>query len=256
MIQKIRLIFSMAYVITIASVAQSQELSKDSTSKKFYYEQGVNCTQFVKQYMSFNETFNSNMPYLLTGNIGFKKIGLRYGTNYQISNSKNNTSGSSSSSNGTPTITPPTTNESNSVIIDNRIGFYFRKWYFKKLSLNFGLDFLISNSLIKTKVESSEVGGSSTIFSKSDTKTTSTSSGYGPFLAVNFKVWKSISIGTETALYYVSGTAKQEASLFSSSTPTSPFGTYTFVTQEQSGKTSFGGTEIRIPLTLYLYFKF
>jgi hypothetical protein len=236
--------------------AAAQNLSNDTISKKFYYEQGVNCTQFVKQYFTFNETFNSNMPYLLTGNIGYKKIGLRYGTNYQISNNKNTTDGSSSSSNGPSTINPPTTNELNSVTIDNRIGLYFRKWYFKRLSLNFGLDFLISNSIIKTKSESSQTGGTVITYAKSDSKTTSQSTGYGPFLAVNYKVWKSISIGTETALYYISGTSKQEATSFTSFTPNSPFGIYSYTSQDQSGKTTFGSTEIRIPLVLYLYFKF
>lgn len=238
------------------SNAQAQDVAKDSTSKKFYYEQGLNCTQFVKQYLSFNENLSSNMPYLLTGNIGYKNIGLRYGTNYQISNSSNNSEGISSTNTNPAIITPPTVNEQSSVDIDNRIGFYYRKTYFKKLNLNIGLDYLISNSLIKTKTENTQVNSSGSTVSKSDTKTTSKSTGYGPCLAVNYKVWKNISIGTEAALYYFSGTTKQEASSFTATTPNSSFGTYTFISQEESGKTTFGGTEIRIPLTLYVYFKF
>jgi hypothetical protein len=254
---KLKTIFLLVCLVSInLKKTNAQDISTDTTSKKFYYEQGINCTQFVKQYFSFNETFNSNMPYLITGNLGFKKIGLRYGTNYQISNNKSTTDGSSGSSGGQTTISPPTTNELNSVIIDNRIGIYFRKWYFKRLNLNVGLDFLISNSTIKTRDESSLIGGSVTTYSKTDTKTISQTTGYGPFLTINYRVWKNISIGTETALYYISGTSKQEASSFNSFTPNTPFGTYSFTTQNQSSKATFGSTEIRIPLSLYLYFKF
>lgn len=129
----------------------AQELVKDSTQRSFYYEQGINCTQFVKQYLSFNENFSSNMPYLLTGNIGFKSIGLRYGTNYQISQSDNSSSGTSSSSSGISTVTPPSVNQKQLVTVDYRIGFYYRKNYFKRLNLNVGIDYLISNALVKTR---------------------------------------------------------------------------------------------------------
>lgn len=238
---------------TSITVINAQVVTADSTHKKFYYEQGINCTQFVKQYLSFNETFSSNMPYLLTGNIGFKKIGLRYGTNYQISNSKNNSSSSSSSSGGSSS-SPPLIAESNSINIDNRVGFYYRKLYFNRLSLNIGIDFLISNALVKTKNESTQASGTSTTVTKSNTKTTTNSKGYGPFMALNYKVWKNISLGTEAALYYISGTSKQEGSSFSSET--SAFLPYSFVQQDVQGKTTFKETQIRIPLTLFVYFKF
>lgn len=234
---------------------KAQEAIKDSTQKKFYYEQGINCTQFVKQYLSFNESFSSNMPYLITGNIGFKSIGLRYGTNYQISQSDNSATGTSSSNSGPSTVTPPSVNESNSVSIDNRIGFYYRKSYFKKLNLNVGIDYLLSNALVKTKNENTTVNSFSTNLTKTNTKTSTKSTGYGFVLAVNYKVWKSISIGTEAALYYVAGTSRQEGYSFVSETPSSPFGTYTFVSQDVTGKTTFKETQIRIPLTLYVYVK-
>jgi hypothetical protein len=253
---KTNFILSLAILFATDINLQAQELSKDSTSKKFYYEQGINCTQFVKQYLSFNDNFSSNMPYLLTGNIGYKKIGLRYGTNYQISNSKSSTSGTSSSSSGISTITPPLISESNTVAIDNRIGFYYRKVYFNRLNLNAGVDYLISTTIVKTRNESTTIGGTSTNLTKSNTKTTTNARGYGAFLALNYKVWKNISIGTEAALYYISGTTKQEGSSFSSETPLSAFGTYTYVDQSVSGKSNFKETQIRIPLTLFVYFKF
>jgi hypothetical protein len=254
MIQKTKKFLILIVFSLTAIVLKAQNTATDTINKKFYYEQGINCTQFVKQYLSFNETFNSNMPYLLTGNIGFKKIGLRYGTNYQISNSKNNSSSSSSSSSGGSTSSPPLIAESNSINIDNRVGFYYRKMYFNRLSLNIGIDFLISNALVKTKNESTQVSGTSTSETKSNTKTTTNSKGYGPFMALNYKVWKNISLGTEAALYYISGTTKQEGSSFSSET--SSFLPYSFVQQEVQGKTTFKETQIRIPLTLFVYFKF
>ncbi len=256
MSKKTILFLSLSILVATVTNTQGQEASKDTTTKKFYYEQGINCTQFVKQYLSFNENFNSNMPYLLTGNIGFKKIGLRYGTNYQISNSKSNTSGTSSSSSGISTITPPLIAENNTVSIDNRIGFYYRKVYFNRLNLNVGLDYLISTTIVKTKSESTQVGSTSTNLTKSNTKTTTNASGYGAFLALNYKVWKNISLGTEAALYYVNGTTKQEGTSFTSETPVSSFGTYTYLDQSVSGKSTFKETQIRIPLTLYVYFKF
>ena len=243
------------FFISVSSI-KAQTVSPDTTSKKFYYEQGINCTQFVKQYLSFNDNFSSNMPYLLTGNIGFKKIGLRYGTNYQISNNKNNTSGSSSSTSGGITITPPLISESKSIAIDNRIGFYYRKVYFKRLNLNIGLDFLISSSQLKTISESTQVGSNSITLTKSNTKTTSNSMGGGAFLALNYTIWKNISIGTETAIYFINGTSKQEGYSFISETPTSTFGTFSSLDQTVNGKTTFKETQIRIPLTLYVYFKF
>jgi hypothetical protein len=253
---KTNYLLTVSLSILFLNQLQAQEAANDSTKQAFYYEQGINCTQFVKQYLSFNDNFITNMPYLLTGNIGFKKIGLRYGTNYQVSNSKNKTSGSSSTNTSPGSISPPSLDQQNSVVIDNRIGFYYRKYYFKRLSVNIGLDFLLSNSVIRVKTESTQVNSSGSTLSKSDLKTISNSMGYGPCLAVNFKVWKSISLGTEAALYYFSGSSTQEASSYSAFTPSTPFGTYTFVNQEESGKTTFGGTEIRIPLTLFVYFKF
>lgn len=253
---KTSLILTFLIAKSLSNPLQAQEIAEDTTQKAFYYEQGINCTQFVKQYLSFNENFSSNMPYLITGNIGYKKIGLRYGANYQISSSKNNTSGSSSSNIGGNTISPPSVAEQNSVAIDYRVGIYYRKTYFKRLNLNVGLDYLMSNALVKTKNESTQIGGTSTSLTKSSTKTTTKATGYGFFLALNYTVWKNISLGTEAALYYVSGTSKLEGTSFSSDTPTSVFGTYTYVNQETSGKTTFGDTQIRIPLTLYVYFKF
>lgn len=235
---------------------KAQVVSTDTTGRKFYYEQGINCTQFVKQYLSFNESFSSNMPYLLTGNFGFKSFGLRYGANYQISNSKNTSSGSSNSSFGGSTTVPPSLDQVNSVVVDARLGIYYRKIFFNRLNLNIGLDYLISNADVKTKNESSEISGTFTSTTKSETRSTTKASGYGAFLAVNYRVWRSVSVGTEAALYYVTGSTKEKGSAFNSETPSSPFGTYTFVSQETSGKTTFGDTEIRIPLTLYVYFKF
>jgi hypothetical protein len=242
-------------VIFIFTNIKAQEVVKDTTKHNFYYEQGINCTQFVKQYLTFNESFTSNMPYLITGNIGFKRIGLRYGINYQISESDNNTSGSSSSSSGGSSIAPPTVNQSNSVAFDNRVGFYYRKSYFKRLNLNIGIDYLIGSSVIKTKSENTQTGSIFTTLTKSETRTSTKSSGYGVSLAINYKIWKSISIGTEAALYYISGTSRIEGSSFVSETPIIPFSTYSYLSQEIKGKTTFNDTQIRVPMTLYIYVK-
>ena len=157
---------------------------------------------------------------------------------------------------GSPIIIPPSVEELSSVAIEIRVGIYYRKMYFKWLNLNFGLDFLISNAFIKTKSESSQTTASGTTLTKSDTKTTTKSMGYGPFMSINYNLWKNISVGTEAALYYVTGSINQTGSSNDSNAPNSPFGTYTYVSQEQTGKTTFSGTEVRIPLTLFVYFKF
>lgn len=68
------------------------------------------------------------------------------------------------------------------------------------MNLNFGLDFLISNAFIKTKSVSSQTTASGTTLTKSDTKTTTKSMGYGPFMSINYNLWKNISVGTEAAL--------------------------------------------------------
>lgn len=233
----------------------SQTTDQDSTQKKFYYEQGLNCTQFVKQYLSFNEGLISNMPYLLTGNVGYRKFGFRYGANYQISQTKNTSEGSSTSGNVT-SVSQPTTNENNLMAMDLRAGLYYRKTYFKRLSISYGLDFLIANQEIKTKTQGSVVSGSTTTVTVSETKSNSTGIGYGPAIALNFKVWKNLLLGTEAALYYISGTSSQEGS--SNSTSTTNLGgvnTSTFLIQTSKSKGSFGNTELRIPLTLFLYIR-
>lgn len=140
--------------------------------------------------------------------------------------------------------------------MDLRAGLYFRKTYFKRLSISYGLDFLIANQEIRTKTQGSVVSGSTTTVTVSETKSTSTGIGYGPALALNFKVWKNLLIGTEAALYYISGTSTQEGS--SNSTSTTNLGgvnSSTFLIQTSKSKGSFGNTELRIPLTLFLYIK-
>jgi hypothetical protein len=194
--------------------SEAQTNNADTLKRNFYYEQGLNCTQFVKQYLSFNENSITNMPYLLTGNIGYKMFGLRYGVNYQISGNDQKTSGSASSNTNPFIIVPDQINESNSTFVDARVGAYFRKYYFKRLNLNIGADYLYATEVTKTKVEESEQDGNSVTVTSTETKSTTNSNGFGVFLAVNYRVWKNISIGTESALYYITGNTTTEGSSF------------------------------------------
>jgi hypothetical protein len=252
-----------------AQADKSSEENKDIPEKKFFYEQGINCTQFVKQYLSFNSINISNLPYLFTGNVVYKPFGFRYGFNYIMNNSED-LGETTSLNNPTP---DNDTKKITSNLFTGRMGLFYYQRINKKFVVNYGLDFLISKdyTLSQTNNSTYDVNSSGsqtttiTTATKSTSKTTVNSTGGGPFIGVQFFFNKNISIGTESSIYIVSSETKQNLTrdFYSQSItsysvwqgiPTSISTTNNSSSQEIKSKQS--NTNINIPLNLFCYIRF
>lgn len=237
------------------SVIVINDTTKIKSPKKkriFFYEQGINCTQFVKQYFSLTPTTINNLPYLLVGNMVYGSVGLRYGLNIQnqaINESSSNTS----------LLTPVSpSNKINTDIngINYRCGLFYHKQIGKRFSTNLGIDFI--NEVFKTTVKSdvSQTTGNTTINTISTATTKSTSIGGGPIMAIQYYFTPKVSIGTETCLYITSSEKEQKSENTITMISTGLGGMNSVSTNNIEDKTKEGGTNIIIPLSLFFYIRF
>jgi len=260
-LKRLNVAMLMATIFTSNLLAQetpSKPENGDYTDKTFFYEQGLNCTQFVKQYLSLNATTNTNLPYLFTGNFVYKKIGLRYGFNFN--NSRASTSQDPTGTNtafNTPNTTKTLTN-----VYDARVGVFYYKRLSRRFITNIGVDFLYLNSYIKTSSFNSTSSGTfSSSTTNSDLKTVATGLGCGPFISIQYFIAPRVSIGTESAIYYSMSSSNQSGNSTSTITQTINTGSGFFTqtsststTNKNSSKDS--GTNLIVPLNLFVYFRF
>ena len=99
----------------------------DYSDKEFFYEQGLNATQFAKQYLSFNSLNANSLPYLFTGNLVYKHVGFRYGFN--VVNATTNSSADPTGANAI--FNSANTDKSKSSTYNTRGGFFTIKDYQK-----------------------------------------------------------------------------------------------------------------------------
>ena len=234
----------------------SQDSESIIESKKFYYEQGLNITQFVKQYASLNNSNIGGLPYLITGNVGYKKWGVRYGGNYIIDNNSE--------------LTPADPNSTNTSSIDEntktqtgnyRLGLFHSKQFGKRWRLLYGIDYVMSTST--TKTSKNNVTSSSSINSSFKSKTESNSNlksstmGGGPFLSIQFFINKNFSIGTESSYYYQFGKITENSNSTNTNT-TVQFGTETSTVTVTNFNTTQKSTnaQVFIPSSLFINFRF
>lgn len=255
--------------LLFAQADKNSEENKEILEKKFFYEQGINCTQFVKQYFSLNAISNSNIPYLFTGNLVYKPFGFRYGFNYIMNNSED-LGTTTSLNNPTP---DNDTKKITSNLFTGRMGLFFYQRLNKKFVVNYGLDFLISKdyTLSQTNNSTYDINSSgsqtttTTTATKSSSKTTVNSIGGGPFIGVQFFFNKNISIGTESSIYIISSETKQNLnSDFYSQTiesfvgwqgPQTDITTINNSTNQEINSNQYN-TNINIPLNLFCYIRF
>lgn len=246
---------SLLFLFVLSSLTLNAQIAltaKDSVfaDKKFFYEQGISFSQFAKQYISFNNsTFTSNLPYLLTGNLVYKHIGFRYGINAM----QNNTSTKDDNSN-TAGVSPTNTNDTKSSSVDFRSGLFYYKRLTKRLVANAGVDFVYSSfkSDIQTVLFTSFSPNAITT-SDSKLKVNNNSLGTGPFISIQYFILPKFSIGTESSFYYFMETSSQTGETIT----TDDFsGVISTVTQNTSTKSKTTRSEIKVPLTIFLYLRF
>lgn len=112
-----------------------------STHAQVKHQLGLNCSQFVKQFITPNSTaFTGNNPYLLTYRMHRSKINYRagFGGNYSFTNEDNQTS--------------QFLQNSDIWSFNSRIGIDFNRSITKRLNFYYGLDFTYNqnSSIIKT----------------------------------------------------------------------------------------------------------
>ena len=247
-----KLVLFLFILSSLSLNAQYILTAKDSAfaNKRFYYEQGINFSQFAKQYLSFNNsTFVSNLPYLLTGNLVYKQIGFRYGINATLNNTSTKDDNSS-----TAGANPTNTSDTKSSSIDFRSGFFYYKRIAKRLVANAGADFVYSTLSSKIETEQStsfSPGVSTTTLSKLNINNGSI--GFGPFVSVQYFILPKFSIGTESSYYFYKETSSQTGE---SRTETNSFGVVSTTSQSTSTKSNTTRSEIKVPLNIFLYIRF
>lgn len=243
-------------LLSLHSKSYSQEAESIFENKKVYYEQGLNITQFIKQYASFNNSSVNGLPYLVTGNIGFKKFGIRYGANYIIDNESTVTPSDPTSTNNT------SVDEKNKLNNGNfRLGFYHSKNIAKRWRLLYGLDYTMT--LRKEVTSRHNVTSNSSSFSSFTSETTSNSTsktmlmGGGPFLSIQFFINRSFSIGTEASYYYIFGESKDNSNSTTVNTNIS-FGNVdvTSTTSNFNTTQKISNAQTFIPSSLFINFRF
>jgi hypothetical protein len=227
--------------------------SEEHADKTFFYEQGLNCTQFVKQYLSFNASSVSNIPYLFTGNLVYKKVGLRYGVNAATSSTN-----SSVDPTGSNAFNTPTTDKLKSHQYDARFGLFYYKRISKKFTANMGADFIYTTGKTsRVQHSSGSNSGFSTFTSDSNSDTKIQSIGYGPFFSVQYFISSKVSLGTESAIYYSTSSSKQSATTSTLNTFNNGFSVQqNFDTSTTNSSDKSTATNIFVPLSLFVYFRF
>lgn len=247
-----------AFTLAVFSqTSNAQEAESIIENKTFYYEQGINVSQFIKQYASLNSASVANLPYLITGNIGYKRFGLRYGANYVIDN--------------VSTFTPADPFSSNTTSIDEkqksstgyfRLGVFHSKNFGKRWRALYGLDYAMTMGTTSSdsKTTSSNNGNFNTFSSETSANSSSKLNlmGGGPFLSVQFFVNKNCSIGTELSYYYMFGDNK-ETTKSSNTTTQSQNGVVISVTNTSSNFTTtekFQNATVFAPTSIFFNFRF
>jgi hypothetical protein len=254
--------------LVFSQAEDKKEEPKEYIDKKLFYEQGINCTQFIKQYLSLNTLNTSNLPYLLTGNVVYRNFGLRYGLNYIMNNSEN--LGKSTS------LSNPLPNDETQKIVSNlftgRVGLFYYQRVNRKFIVNYGLDFLFSKDYTLNQTNNSTFNVSNsgsqnttiTTVTKARSKTLVNSLGGGPFIGIQYFFTKNVSIGTESSIYLIDSETNQTISndFFSQTLTTFNFQggqnntTIVSTNTSQDLNSKQTNTNINIPLNIFLYIRF
>jgi hypothetical protein len=237
---------------SVVVINDSASIQYPKKKRVFFYEQGINCTQFVKQYLSLTPTTVNNLPYLLVGNMVYGSIGLRYGLNIQnqaINESTTNTS-------FTSPFAPTNRTNTNISATNYRAGVFYHKQIGKRFSTNIGLDFVLEESKTSVKADVSQTSGNTTINTISTATTKRNSIGGGPIMAIQYYFTPKVSIGTETCIYVTSTVMEQKTDNTVTTTSTGFGGINSVSSNTIEDKTKEGGTNIIIPLSLFFYIRF
>ncbi len=237
---------------SVIVINDSSSVQYPKKKRTFFYEQGINCTQFVKQYLSLTPTAVDNLPYLLVGNMVYGSVGLRYGLNVQNKAINESTTNTSLNSPFAPT------NRTNTDIslTSYRVGIFYHKRVGKRFSTNVGVDFISEESKTLVKADVSQTSGNTTINTISTATTKRNSIGGGPVMAIQYYFTPKVSIGTETCIYITSTVMEQKTDNTTTMISTGFGGMNSVNTNSLEDKTKEGGTNIIIPLSLFFYIRF
>ena len=121
-----------------------------------------------------------------------------------------------------------------------------------------GVDFLYVLDKFERNLHNSGSSGSNTTFvSDVNTKRSTNIMGFGPFFSVQYFVAPRISLGTESSIYYTMSNQKQSGTNTTTQTfNNGGFSQSTATTTTTKSSDEFTNTDILIPLSLFIYFRF
>lgn len=217
------LFFSLIFAGQIAAQENDTELNN---TPQFTHEVGINATSLIKQVISFSDTSFAISPYLITYKLlTNKNLGIRVALGGNYSRKKENVQ------NFEDTAT------STDLGLDLRIGVEWQQQLGKRWKTAVGLDFVSSNVLDKTVID--------TGFDVVTFENKSNTLGGGPILGIYYNISNKVSLYTEAAAYFTTGNSfnSQDFKSFPEFNEKS----------DDITETSF---QFHVPTTLYLVFTF
>jgi hypothetical protein len=196
-----------------------------SAQAQVNHQLGLNCSQFVKQFITPNNTaFAGNNPYLLTYRMLRPKINYRagFGGNYSFTNEDNQTS--------------QFLQNTDIWNMSTRIGFDFNRSITKRLNFYYGLDFTYSqnSSIIKT---TSKGGG---FISNTTVTRKGRSTGAAGAFTFEYMIDEKISMFTELNLNFSRGRSSERVD--------NP----DFPNSSTENKTRTGNFVVNAPISIFL----
>jgi hypothetical protein len=212
---KLKVALVLLFILGIFGSAQAQ----------VSHQLGLNCSQFVKQFITPNNTaFAGNNPYLVTYRMHRTKVNYRagFGGNYSFVNEDNQTS--------------QFLQNTDAWNLNSRIGFDLRRSVMKKLNFYYGLDLTYNqtSSIIKT---TSKGGG---FISNTTVTRKSRSTGVAGAFTFEYMLQEKISLFTELNLNFSRGRSSEKVD--------NP----DFPNSSTENKTRTGSFVVNVPISIFL----
>lgn len=165
--------------IISCNLASGQVTAPDTTKREFNNVIGVDATQLLREFFNLGSTYYVNYPYMISYRRIFKSNALRVLLGGNISKDNEDTNDT-------------TSNNQTRSNFNFALGFEHYSYINKRLNFYFGMDAIFNYSTQNDK--------SNTSTTQSYEQTSSTY-GYGisPLVGLQFKIWRRISVATETS---------------------------------------------------------
>lgn len=212
--------------------------AQDSQASANHHDVALQVNPLIRQILNFGNAPNVDNPYLLKYSYRFAGSNSGVGAGLGLS---------------TSSFEDDEGRSSNQLNLDMRVGY---EWYFsvgKRFELSIGPDFVFGQQQINTVSIQSFDFGSGTDSTVTTTDTRSVIYGGGARLNFSFKITDRILIGTESTYYFRKGDFKSKNKIQNWNVN---FGSETYSEDVQESESSQSQSNLRLPVALFLVFRF